>query len=160
MERTQTQTQTPLVTYQHICYRADVVEVIYCPDINRFCIPEKIGDDYIKYNVQPNRKYIALKYTNDVLSYCVDVELMETDEEGVITENGIFKQVCNSIDMVKKVPRVIREFASTILNNYEYHCYLKSSLEILEHVLSELAKRQFSELDTLELLRWLESQDP
>jgi len=167
MERTQTQVQnqnqaqnqTPIITYQHICYRVDTIEVVYCPDENRFCRPIKMHPEYIEYSVQPGKKYIALRYTNDVLSYCVDVELMETDEEGVIVEYEISRRICDSIDIARKVPRVMREIIHTVLSNYEYHCYLKSTLEILEHVLNELAKKQFSERDTKELLDWLSAQD-
>ena len=164
MEQVKNQNQIyhkiPVIGYQHVCYRIDTLEVIYCVSKNKFCVPEKVSSDYVKYDVQPG-KYAVLKYTKDALNYCVEVGLIEINDEGIVTEYEIYKRICSSDGRSRDTPKIIKEFVLTMLNNYEYHCYyLKSPQEILEHIINELAKRQFSELDTLELLRWLESQDP
>ena len=168
MERTQTQVQNqnqtqvkiPVIGYQQVCYRVDILEVVYCPDENRFCVPEKINSDYVKYNVQPG-KYAVLKYVKNALNYCVEVGLIEINDEGLVTEYEIYKRICSSDERSKNTPRVIKEFVLTMLSNYVYHCYhIRSPQEVVEHTLSELAKKQFDERDTLELLDWITSQDP
>jgi len=115
--------------------------------------------EYIKYEIEVG-KYIIIKFIKNVLSYCAEVGLIETNDEGLITEYEMFRRVCSSDERSRDVPKIVREFVLTMLNNYEYHCYhIRSQQEVVEHVVKELTKKQFDEQDTKELLDWLSAQD-
>ena len=123
-------------------------------------MPRKVHPEYIKYDIEVG-KYIITKYIKNALNYCVEVRLIEINEEGLVTEYEIYKRICSSDERSKNIPRVIKEFVLTMLNNYEHYCYyLKSPQEIIEHAVKELTKKQFDDLDTKELLDWITSQDP